>query len=1000
MNIRAIVSAVALVAAVWSLPATAQDHPVPAKDAPAKMTLPEGFHATLFAGEPDVVQPIAFTIDDRGRLWVAECFSYPKWHKDPKDGKDRILIFEDTDGDGRFDKRTVFADKLANVSGIQLGFGGVWVCSTPNLAVHPHQGRHGCARRPAAGSARRLGPQGGAQRLQRPDLGPRRLAVRLQRHHRRTRRSAAPARRTRTASELNCGVWRYHPTTKKFEAVAHGTTNPWGLDFDEHGEMFITNCVIEHLWHVIPGGHYKRMYGQDINPHSYGLMESCADHIHWGRRPLDRIARRQGRAHPTRGGGHAHVGCMIYLGDNWPERYRGGVFTCNLHGNRINHDILERHGSGYVARHGKDFMLANDPWFRGLALQYGPDGGVYVTDWTDTGECHNYKVVDRSNGRIYKITHGKTKPFRDDLAKWPDTQLAFYHGMTRNEWLVRHARRILQERASQRKIDAKAVTVLDEMLRDEHNPLVARLHALQTLYVIQQIDPARLRGQLDDPDEHIRAWAVRLLMDKQCTDPATIAALCKRARQDTALVRLHLASGLSRADVAVRFRLGVELVKHPEDATDACLPLMVWYAVEPIVAADPVGEGWPLLLSTQVPLVREYLARRFVAMRDERHIGRKAFEYPLKAILVRHQPAFHRDLLRGIQTGLSGQRQVAPPDAELWDELYPVLVNSPLQEVRERALALALQFNDPRAWQLLEAMALDGKAPATRREFALQTLLFQQNARMMPMLKQLINDPVMRRPAVRALAAFDSQDTPALVLKYYVGWSDEDKADALQTLTSRPRFALALLDAIAAKQVARTDVSAFTIRQMLALKSKQVTQRVEQVWGKIRAPAKDRTAVIAKYKSAPAPAALKKANLATGRALFGKHCASCHRLFGEGGNVGPELTGSQRANLDYVLENLVDPSAIVARDYQVSIVATTSGRVLTGIIKAETPQAITVQTQNEQVVVPKNEIDSRTVSPLSMMPEGLLNPLRMEEVRDLVAYLASPVQVPLPGQRK
>src|SRR5205085_693656 len=186
----------------------------------------------------------------------------------------------------------------------------------------------------------------------------------------------------------------------------------------------------------------------------------------------------------------------------------------------------------------------------------------------------------------------------------------------------------------------------------------------------------------------------------------------------------------------------------------------------------------------------------------------------------------------------------------------------------------------------------------------------------------------------------------------------------------------------------------FTIRQMLALKNAEVSKRVEQVWGKIRPPAQDKAAAIAKYKAALSPDTLKRANLANGRALFTKHCAACHKLYGEGGDIGPELTGSQRGNLDYVLENVLDPSAVVANDYRVSVILTTGGRTLTGIIKAETPQAITVQTQNEQVVVPKGEIETRTVSPLSMMPEGLFDALRMEEVRDLVGYLANPVQVP------
>jgi putative heme-binding domain-containing protein len=202
------------------------------------------------------------------------------------------------------------------------------------------------------------------------------------------------------------------------------------------------------------------------------------------------------------------------------------------------------------------------------------------------------------------------------------------------------------------------------------------------------------------------------------------------------------------------------------------------------------------------------------------------------------------------------------------------------------------------------------------------------------------------------------------------------------------------------KQVPRQDVSAFSARQIQALGSNDLTDKLTKVWGDIRPASAEKTGLMKKYKDAMTPEYLKKANLPRGRLLFQKTCAACHRLFDDGGNVGPELTGSQRSNLDYILENMLDPSAIVARDYQVTILTTTSGRVITGIIKQESAKAFTVQTQNELIVLPKEDIESRKQSPLSIMPEGQLDPLTMNEVRDLVAYLASPVQVALaPGKR-
>jgi putative membrane-bound dehydrogenase-like protein len=983
----AVVLAGVLGAALLPLSAVVpQDAPVPVKDAAGKVTLPEGFRATLFAGEPDVVQPIAFALDDRGRLWVAECLSYPHWHNDPKDGRDRILIFEDTDGDGKFDKRTVFADKLANVSGLQVGFGGVWVCATPNLLFIPDRDGDDVPDGPPqvlldgwslkaqhnVFNALTWGPDGwlyGCNGI---------LA---------TSYVGTPGTPVDQRVPLNCGVWRYHPVKKHFEVVANGTTNPWGLDFDDYGEMFITNCVIEHLFHVVPGAHFKRMYGEDFNPHLYGLLSGCADHLHWAGGPWQESRGGHG-AHSDAGGGHAHAGAMVYLGDNWPARYRNGLFTCNIHGNRVNHDLLEPFGSSYRARHGKDFLFANDPWFRGLALQYGPDGGVYIADWCDTGECHNYEVAHTTSGRIYKVTYGQAKHQPEDLARLSDRELVDRQ-LHANDWHVRHARRLLQERAAAGKLDPQVHPQLTKVLRD-HPDVTRKLRALWALYAIGAVDEA----QLDSPEEHVRAWTVRLSLEATGPSPRLLAKLTDLARSDPSpLVRMYLASGLQRIPPAQRWALAEQLLAHQEDAQDVYIPLMLWYGVEPLAAADPV-RAEALLLKTRIPLLREYLARRITSL----GVTKASFDGLITQLGKHDDPPVHRDVLRGMQAALAGMRDAPMPVG--WKDTYPVLLASPLTEVRERCLGLAVLFGDDRAWALLRQTVLDAKQPAASRQFALKTMIFKQRPDVVPLLQQMLDDPDLRASAVRGLAGFENAQTPALLLKHYPAWGEGEKADALQTLAARPSFALALLDAVAGKQVPRADVSAFTVRQMLALKNPQVTNRVEQVWGKVRPPGKERAAAIARYKAALTPETLKKADLANGRALYAKHCGSCHRMFGEGGDIGPELTGSQRANLDYVLENVLDPSAVVPREYQVSIVTTAGGRVLTGIIKSETPQAITVQTQNEQVIVPKDEIESRAASPLSMMPEGLLDPLRMDEVRDLVAYLASPVQVPLPGQGK
>jgi putative membrane-bound dehydrogenase-like protein len=594
-------------------PATAPTAALPPAQAAATMKLPPGFRATLFAGEPDVVQPIAFAFDDRGRVWVAESMSYPNWQPEdtkPQDRHDRIVILEDADGDGRFDKRTVFADHLMNLSGIELGFGGVFLCSTPNLLFIPDADGDDKPDSPATVllngfsydvhhnvfNGMTWGPDGwlwgmhgilGTSKVGPADMAasdPKRVAI-------------------------NCGVWRMHPLTHAFEVVASGTTNPWGLDFDDYGEAFITNCVIAHVFHVIPGAHYQRMYGEDLTPHTYGLMSTCADHLHWGG-GLWTESRGNQPKHSAAGGGHAHVGAMVYLGENWPAEYRNTLFTCNLHGLRVNNDTLEQKASGYVAHHGKDFLFMADPFFRGLALKYGPDGGVYMSDWSDTGECHDYDEIHRESGRIYKITYGDVKHEKVDVAKLNDDELVRLQS-SRNEWLVRHARRVLQERAAGSRLADAGHTrgSLRQMLAAAKDA-PSRLRAFWALHAAGGVNEAEIAELLGNADAYVRAWAVRLAADDRTASPALLDRFAKLAASDPSpVVRVYLASTLQRIPGEQRWPIVDALAAHEEDANDPNIPLMIWYGIEPLVPGDP-ARATKLVETARIPLLRQHIARR------------------------------------------------------------------------------------------------------------------------------------------------------------------------------------------------------------------------------------------------------------------------------------------------------------------------------------------------------------------------------------------------------
>lgn len=367
----------------------------------------------------------------------------------------------------------------------------------------------------------------------------------------------------------------------------------------------------------------------------------------------------------------------------------------------------------------------------------------------------------------------------------------------------------------------------------------------------------------------------------------------------------------------------------------------------------------------------------------------------LARVLARSDdPAVQRDVLRGMGEALAGRRSVKAPAG--WSEVHRKLSGSDDSEVRERVLALSVVFGDPQALVALRRIAEDTKASADTRGRALETLLDKRTKDVPGLLRKLLDDPTLRRAAVRGLAHFDEATTPELLLARYPKLPDAEKADAISTLASRPAYALALLDAIERKRLPRTDLSAYTARQLLGLGNKAVSERLNAVWGNIRPTAKDKEKLLARYLAVANPKALAKANRANGRAVWTKSCASCHLLFGEGQKVGPDLTGSQRAKPEYVLTKVLDPNAAVAKDYQTVRIATTGGRVVQGLVKEENDKVVVLRTQTEEVRILKSDIEERSNQNTSLMPEGQLAMLTDAQVRDLLAYLAGEGQVALP----
>lgn len=975
-----------------------------AAQALAALQLPAGFRATVFAAEPDVRNPIGMAWDARGRLWIAENYTYAeRTVKFDLTLRDRVLIFEDRGGDGRFSSRRVFVDDLRRLTSVEVGRGGVWLLCPPQLLFVPDRDQDGTPDGPAEvvldgftvpgenyhnfANGLRFGPDGwlyGRCGASSPgEIGP-------------------PGAPVAARVPLRGTVWRYHPERRVVEVLGTGTTNPWGHDWNADGELFFINTVNGHLWHGIPGAHYVRAHTIDPNPRAYALIDQHADHWHFDT-AQDWTKSRDGAAN-TLGGGHAHAGVMIYQGDNWPEAYRDKLYTLNFHGRRVNREILVRHGSGYAGRHDGDVLLAGDPWFRGIDLGYGPDGGVFLLDWSDTGECHNATGVHRGSGRIFKVTHGEAvRRGPADLAAADDRELVAAQAHA-NAWFGRQARLELAERRARGRNLAPAVAELQQAFATAPTSTRA-LRALWALHSLEAAPPEFLRAQLRHPAEQVRTWAVRLLTEawpldtvlsarparpEATPEPALLAEFVQRAREETSgLVRLALASTLQRLPPRLREPLATALVGRAEDAGDHNLPLLVWYGLIPLgetAAASLARVG----AAAALPVTRRLIARR-LAEDIETQPG------PLNALLAAaaaRSPDFQRDIVAGLGEGLAGWRRATRPAA--WPALAARLETAGDAALVRRVRELNVLFGDGRALDEMRTLALDPKADLAARRAALAALIEARPPDLRALCEQLLRVRFLNLVAARGLATFDDPALGARIAGAYTGFHPTDRPALIDLLVTRPAFAAALLAQIPAGRMARSDLTAYHVRQIRGFDDPELNAQLDQVWGGWRKPAADKQAFIAAVKAELTPARLAGAELRQGRVLFRALCASCHTLYGDGGALGPDLTGAGRDNLDYLLEHIADPGAVVTADYRMTVVRLQDGRVLNGFVAARTARTLTIQGPAGPQVVERAEVVSQEESRQSVMPEGLLEALTPAQRRDLLGYLLHPTQVPLP----
>ena len=952
-------------------------------EAVAAMTVSKAYKVNVWASEPMMTQPMAFCWDDRGRLWIAENRDYESRGKGFSNaGDSRILILEDTNHDGVADTRKVFMEGLAFPAAIAVGMGGVFVGAPPNLLFIPDKNGDdkadtdaievrltgwGIRDRHETLNSFHWGPDGwlyGCEgfatpsKVRKPTQSDGSEKGRLYRH-----KDPFPEDVLQGEGvDINGGVWRYHPIKDRFEVVAHGFSNPWGIDYDAKGQIFITACVIPHLWHVIPGGIYHRQGGQHFNPYVYNDIKTIADHSHRS----------------------AHGGARIYQSDAFPKEQQGRIFMANIHEHGILVDQLEPKGSGFIGHHGEDFLMANNAQWVGFSLEIGPDGGLYALDWHDADICGS-DVLNQETGRIFRImptnSQGHIGPDRyADLSKFTDGQLVALQ-TSPSDWHARRARIILQGRAMHGKLNPAAVASLSSLYEGAAN-LDHRLRAMWAMHITGNLSAEQLKVALSDNDAYIRAWAVQLLCEDKSPSADVLIRFTAMTRQDKSpVVRLYLASALQRMGLDTRWSLAEGLLTHAEDATDHNLPKLIWYGLEPLVKEN-TARALELATKSQIPMVTQFIARRVV----------DAQAVDALVATIGKMPKNRLNLLEGMRDGLEGRYDVSAPAN--WKVVYAKLK---LDGVSSRlATEITEQFGGTEMAAKSLALLKDPKTPREIRQKSVLMLALQQRPELVNELPELLNNSGLRLDAIRAIASYDNEPLGKLLLDRYASFTMTEKREAVQTLASRPKYGWQLTQAIAKKTIPKRDVPTYVARQLRRV----VGSGFVEVWGPIDHVAMDEKAY-ARYRNLLTDEAIISANASKGRQVFLSTCGPCHKMYGEGGIIGPELTGSNRSNLDYLLGNILDPSAEIQDDYKMVVVTTRDGRTYIGNVAKENERQLTLRIVGQDaVVINKADIQSREINPASMMPTGLLDPLSETEVKDLVAFLRTTKSVKMSAARK